>query len=451
MIGMSRARCVVPRVAVLVLFVMAGTPVEAHAQSAEQLYRQGISAKNAGDFRTAAARFERATRLAPRDADILTQLGLIYAFQSRYREAQGVLERAVRLAPRNADAILALARVKAWQSDFAGAQREVDRVLALAPGDFDAKAFDARLAMSRRDFAGAQRKYEALAKEHPGNTEVLIGLGDARAESGDQKRAREAYEAAIKVDPQSSLARTRLAAPPKPARLRWHLSSSVSFSTFARQRREPWYETFHQATHFPTESIAVHGRIEISHRFRKTDTYLQGGVDARVMPWLTAYLHLGGTPGANFREQVAVLGGGSIRLLQGGHWLGGSLAVVDAKYTRYRTGPVRTVAPGIQQYFAGGRIWLTAKWINTIAEDDRYRVGWSVRADGMVTDRLRTFAGASAAPETSENITIDTRSYFGGVIFDWTETVAVGIDYLYEDRRGSYVRSATTATLRIRF
>jgi len=449
------ARLIFALIVTFPIILLAGSPHAEQKQSVESLYRAGVAARAARDFDRAAILLERAARRDPRNADVLTQLGLVYSAQERLADAHRVLERATQLAPRNTDALLALARVRSWQGDFSGAQIDLARILRIEPRNRDAQVLDARLAMMRRDYPAAEQKFERLASSYPSDTEILLGLGDARAERGDSSGARDAYRTVIGIDPNNTVARERLAAiggaVPSAAIDRWSLSQSYSISAFSRQRREPWHESFTQITHRPTASTALHARVEVSHRFRTTDTYVQGGVDHRISDALSAYAYLGGTPNSHFREEFAALGGGAVRLSKNADVIGPTLAILDGRYSRYVTGPVRTLAPGVQQYLWSGRVWITGKWINTWANDGKHRNGWFVRGDALVADRLRVFGGIADAPETSDNVTADTRSYFGGFQFDLGRSVVADIDYLHENRKNSYLRNAVTMTVTVRF
>ena len=81
----------------------------------------------------------------------------------------------------------------------------------------------------------------------------------------------------------------------------------------------------------------------------------------------------------------------------------------------FKEGVVWTASPGIQQYAAGGRFWLTGKWINVFT-NGRHEGGVSGRADFQVTPSLRLFGGAARAPDLTEGRVIQTRSVFAGAV-----------------------------------
>jgi YaiO family outer membrane protein len=111
---------------------------------------------------------------------------------------------------------------------------------------------------------------------------------------------------------------------------------------------------------------------------------------------------------------------------------------LDARQARYRAGDIQTVNPGIEQYVAGGRAWLTARWINIFDENGEHHSGWLGRGDFMANDRLRLFAGAADAPDVSEGVVVDTFSLFGGISYEVSERNTLRLSVAHEDRaRGS--------------
>jgi len=111
---------------------------------------------------------------------------------------------------------------------------------------------------------------------------------------------------------------------------------------------------------------------------------------------------------------------------------------LDARQAHYRAGDIQTVAPGIEQYVADGRAWITGRWINIFDETGKHRSGWLARGDVMANDRLRLFAGAADAPDVSEGVVVDTFSLFGGISYDLDERSTLRLSVAHEDRaRGS--------------
>ncbi|HVA13030.1 MAG TPA: YaiO family outer membrane beta-barrel protein [Stellaceae bacterium] len=433
------------------LILISGLFVKARAEvSAETLYRDGVAAKTAGDFATAERDLEAARRTEPENADVLLQLGLVLGFTHHYGEARTVLEQGLRIAPSYVDLRLGLARVKSFSGDFGSAEADVDRVLAQQPDNEQALALAGRIAFYRKDLALARQRFAAALAKAPNDPDVLMGLGDVRSAEGDDAGARALYRRALAQAPNSEELAERLARPPHTL-YRWQLDASFAYTALSREPQKDWKESFDQLNYHLSAATTLHGRIEESERFGQYDTYLEAGIDQRFGDGATGYVYAGGTPVAHFRERVTGMTGGTLRLTRGGDAVGTTLATIDGKFSSYSSGDVETVKPGLQQFLFSNRLWATAQAIVTRDENGHFLQGWLAKLDGTATDRLHLYVGVSSAPETSDDVTAETRSAFGGAIYDLTDALALRIDYVHEDRRHSYIRNAAVLGISVKF
>ncbi len=436
----------------IVLAGFTGIPATpGHAEmSAATLYRDGVAARKAGDFRTAERDLQAALRLEPRNADVLLELGLVYVATRRYDEARTELHRALQIAPNYVDVRLSLARLDAYTGDYAAAQTIVDQVLVQYPSDEEALVLAGRIAYYRNDLAAAQQRFEAALAQAPNDADALMGLGDVRAAAGDDVGARSLYERALALAPHSDELRQRVTRPVR-QRYRWRFDSAFAYSLLSRQPQKDWKELFNQLSYQLSDATTIHGRVDESERFSQYDTYIEAGVDRRFSDSVGAYFYAGGTPVAHFRERITGMGGGTLRLARGGSAVGATVATLDGKVADYVSGDVETIKPGIQQYFLGGILWVAGQSITTRDENGRFLQGWLAKVGGDLTDRLRLYVGVASAPETSENVTAETRSAFGGAIYDLTDRIALRLDYAHDDRRRSYIRNAFALGISVRF
>ena len=127
-----------------------------------------------------------------------------------------------------------------------------------------------------------------------------------------------------------------------------------------------------------------------------------------------------------------------------------TIATADVAWARYPCGEVWTVNPGLQQYLANGRLWLTARWINTFS-GGRHSSGWLARGDIQATEKLRLYGGAANAPDTSEGIVIDTFSLFGGLSYGISERQTVRLSLARDNRDGGRDRTQIGIGTGIRF
>jgi YaiO family outer membrane protein len=127
------------------------------------------------------------------------------------------------------------------------------------------------------------------------------------------------------------------------------------------------------------------------------------------------------------------------------------VATIDARQARYRSGDIQTLTPGIEQYLADGRLWLTGRWINIFDEDGDHHAGWLARGDVLAGKSVRLFAGVADAPDVSEGVVLDTFSLFGGISVDVNRSTTFRISLAHEDRARGADRMQVGVGLGLRF
>ncbi|HEX8583133.1 MAG TPA: YaiO family outer membrane beta-barrel protein [Allosphingosinicella sp.] len=307
-----------------------------------------------------------------------------------------ILRQAVAAEPENADAYLQLGLALLAAGKLDDAEAAFRRTLAIAPAYEDARIGLARVAQRRGDRAAA---LQALEPVSPTNTDAA-GL------------------------------RTQLAAGTS-TEYRWQLNLDGSYSALEGNAQPDWKEGSVQLRYQATEDTDLAGTLEASRRFGATDVYGELRIDHSISGGAAFYLGAGGTPNADFRPEWQIGAGGSAKLRGG---TSPTSLTLDARQARYRSGDIQTVVPGVEQYLAGGRAWVTARWINIFDETGAHRSGWLVRGDAMAGDRLRLFAGLSDAPDVSEGVVVDTFSLFGGISYDLDERSTLRLSVAHEDR-----------------
>ena len=254
-----------------------------------------------------------------------------------------------------------------------------------------------------------------LVRDHPENADAWVQYGYALRATGHPAEAGHAFRRALALAPsyQDASDGLGLLVADERASPRFQLDIDGGYATVGAGQPD-WREGTAQLRYQPTQRVATIGRIEASRRFSKTDIYGEARVDLHPVDAIRIYALAGGTPSADYRPKVQVAIGGSARLSGGP---APTVATAEVRWARYPTGNVWTVSPGIEQYLAGGRLWLTGRWINVI-QDGRHLGGWLARADVQASNRLRLFAGAARAPDLEQGVAIKTRSLFGGAVVD---------------------------------
>lgn len=331
------------------------------------------------------------------DAETLYRDGVAARHAGDPARAVALLRQAVAAEPDNADARLQLGLALTALGRLDEAEAELRRTLEIAPGYEDARIALARIAQRRGDREAALAALEPVGAEN-----------------------REA------IDLRAQLARR------DPEEARWQLDIDGSYSALDGGRAD-WTEGAVQLRHRASERTAVTGTIEAARRFGNSDVYGELRIDQRLSPDATAYVSVGGTPDADFRPRWQIGAGGSVRVRRGPE---ATVLTLDARQARYRAGDIQTVTPGVEQYVAGGRFWLTGRMINIFDENGRHHAGWMARGDALAGRRLRLFAGAADAPDVSEGIVTDTFTLFGGAAIEVRDRTTLRFSIAHEDRDG---------------
>lgn len=310
-------------------------------------------------------------------------------------EAARLLEQAVRAEPANADARLQLGLALLALGRLDEAEAAFRRTLALAPGYADARIGLARVAQRRGDF---RRGLAELEPVEAANDEARLLRGQLAAGMADAAE--------------------------------WRMDIDASHSELSGSRPD-WREGSLRLSYKASPLTTVSGGVEIARRFGLTDTYGEVRLDRRFSSGASGFVFLGATPNAAFRPEWQLGLGGAVRVREGP---APTIFTFEARQARHRSGDIQAFTPGVEQYVANGRAWLTARWINIFDQDGDRHDGWLGRGDIVATPRLRLFAGAADAPDTSEGIVIDTFSLFGGLSYDLTDHVSVRASLTHEDR-----------------
>jgi YaiO family outer membrane protein len=315
--------------------------------------------------------------------------------------------------------------------DNARAESLLRRVVAAEPGNSDALVQLGFAHLAQDELNEAEAAFQETLRIAPEYTDARIGLARVAQRRGDRPAALGALEPVDPSNAEAGALRAQLMTPGGAAdAARVRLDLDLSYSALEQGRRD-WQELSLGVGYQASPSTAVSARVEAARRFGATDVYGEARVDTRVTDDVALYASLGGTPEADFRPEYQVGAGGSVRLREGPP---ATVLTLDARHARFRAGGVQTIAPGIEQYLLRGRAWLTARWINIFDEDGDHQSGWLARGDVLAGERLRLFAGASDAPDTSEGRVIDTFSLFGGLAWDWAARRTLRLSLAHEDR-----------------
>lgn len=304
---------------------------------------------------------------------------------------------------------------------------------------------------------------QALALQ-PDHVDLLLQQGLALSASGRDNEAVPVLERVLQLAPnytdaQEALARIEARSlPPQESALpasssslepRFRLDMGASHSHLSGGRPF-WKEGSFRLAYKASPDTTISGGVDISRRYNNTDTYGELRVDHRLAERSSGYAYAGGTSNARFLPKVAAGLGGQYRLNKSAGFHS-THALLNVRFARYNTGDTWSANAGIVQYLSEDRVWITATSINTRDENRRFQSGFSLRMDWQAKPDLRVLAGFANAPESSDGITLRTRTYFAGAVYDVSPVFGLNLNVSHDKLSGIYDRNTVSVGLTYRF
>ncbi len=316
----------------------------------------------------------------------------------------------------------------------------LNQVLAMHPDDLDAR-LNLGLALLALDrLAEAETAFQQVRSSAPQYADAWVGLIRVEQRRGDFVAARRTADEAIiaaRDDPTLRALHGELQ-----PRADWRVDVNLSRSRISAGLPD-WTEVRLAASRNIGAGWRGGAAIEATERFGERDVYIEGRVEHAFADG-SAYVAVGGSPDADYRPEVALLAGGERRVT------GVVSGTVDASIAAYPVGTVTGLHPGVRLDLGDGRLQLAARWINIWDEIGVYRDGFATSARWQATDRITVRAGYADAPESSEGVTVDVRSWNAGIDVALNERATLRAGYVAEDR-GAYDREELSIGLGWRF
>jgi len=322
----------------------------------------------------------------------------------------------------------------------AEAALKLEQVLAMRPGDVDARLNLGLALLALGRLGEAEAELLAVTRQTPDYTDAWIGLARVEQRRGDLEAARRLAAEAERLAPgraEVQLLQASLA--PEPA---WRIDVAVARSRLSGGLPD-WTEARVSASRRLSGGWNATAASEITERFNDTDVYLEGRLDKRFTGG-GAYIGLGGAPDADYRPEIALIAGGEARLTDR------VVATLDASASRYPTGTVTGLHPGLRVNLAGDQAELSGRWINVRDENGVHRNGYMVLGRWQATDRVAFLAGYANAPESSDGTTVDVKAWNVRADVALTDRVMLRVGLLTEDR-AAYDRDELSVALGWRF
>ncbi len=385
-------------IAVAAILAALCLPVAAVAQTAEEVYVQGVEARQEQRFEDAIAAFEKAAELQPDNADVFVQLGFSQLGAGLLESAQASFTRALDLAPDYQDARYGLALIAFRQGNLDEAARLISTVTEAQPDNQEAldlaSSIDAAIEAKRMPVRRASSPPPALA---------ATAADDAAAEATPENERK------------------------------WRLDASSEYSALTAGRGS-WTDSTVALAYRWSKATTLSGATRLATRSGRTDLQIQARIDHAFNERFSSYGTVAVTPSPDFLAAFSFGGGASWRAFEQVSGFGPLFVTVDARHDIYPASRVTTIAPGVQIYLLDERLGLTGRWLFSTDHAAATTSGYLVRLDAIATDRLRFFAGYADAPEISTGTVVATRTVFGGLSFDIGEALTLKANVAHESR-----------------
>jgi protein O-GlcNAc transferase len=180
--------------------------------SPEKASRQAFSELAARNWAAARILSERVLAATPDHAEALHALALSLWGEGDIRSAVQVLTRAGDLAPHDASLLSDLGVLRYEQEDWAGAAEAFKASLAIEPNGMTARRGYAESLLQMRQISEARRALEECTRLSPGHAGILRSLGSCMALEGSLQDAEGTIKRSLEADPSSERGLLLLAA-----------------------------------------------------------------------------------------------------------------------------------------------------------------------------------------------------------------------------------------------
>lgn len=330
----------------------------------------------------------------------------------------------------------------AEQQNYDAALNVLDSAEPDQEAALDRRLLKARLLSWAGRYAEAETLLLELKAEHPNAADIEVTFGSLFYYQGKLEPAEKHFASALQLAPDNQDARSGHARvlnakeARRVANLKWRVDAGGSYSTFKDSAADDWNEQF-VSVQRKTGDVAVSVKANQYKRFGKSDTQITVGIDDAKRGGVDWGVYAASTPDADFRPKTTVGGrvGGSIKVTE-------EISTYLALHVRrdqFDTGDVQSVQPELTTYFSNG-LELTGKVILTDQENADTQTGYLVQGVYPVADTVRLKLGYADAPEVINGQAVSTKSYFGGVSFDVTDTLSFNINAARQDRADNITR-----------
>jgi len=347
------------------------------------------------------------------------------AAQQQYDDALAIVENASKQYPKNTEIKLSIARIFSWMGNYAASENMIRTLGKEQDKNADVILLRANLAYYQQDYATAIKLYKRILEKNPNYQDATTGLAQAKKALSNPENISAKYS--------------------------WQMDAGYENSSFSRSAQTSWNQEFTQLTHFTKDhNTAIYGKITRYDQFKNIDSEYEAGVTHIFTDYFNAYASGAISPSPDFRPENKVSAGGALRAISKEYiptplWL-----TLDSHYDTYSTTKILGNSPGLRLELPYG--WSIASRLILVDQIHTQRVyGRDFRIDGVINDRLNFYAGYANAPETVAAVTVQTKTYFGGIAFNVRPDTTLRLGYTHDDRENSYIRQGVIFSVSYRF
>lgn len=347
------------------------------AVKADKLLKESIEAKKTQNFELALTKLQEAHRLFPTNSDILVQLGFNYYARQELELAKQSFQNALTIAPNYIDAQYGLVSVILAQN-------------------------------SDTPYA-AEQLLDQYLSQSPNNSELL-------------KLKKTINEIKSNIH-------------------NWTLNISGTHSHLTKSYAD-WNEADIALSYKLSKNSTITGHLAQSHRFNMNDqrfgTTFWHTMNDRAYGYLSGFA----ASSKKFFARYTVASGIDYMLFKPTNEYLNSLHItLDLKFDHYNDGNIKSITPGIEQYFFNDRLSLAGKWYNTYDQDNNHTNGFLIKLSVIPTEKMHLFLGYSNSQETSDRSNrfnqslIKAKAHFVGLSYDISNRFSVNFNYTTEGRK----------------
>ena len=195
-----------PRTAGFSAAAMAAPAEEENPRRAPALFAAADVCFAEGNYGEAAARYDEALQMDPRNAVAHVKLGASLCNLGRYREGEREFRRAIKIKATCPGAQLSLGVLLRARGEFAASELALRLAVKQDPRDPQALAELGFTLDMRRDLTGAKECFEKVLRLNPQHTGALCGFGRLARNEGRFEEAEKLYRTALGLEPRNAAA-----------------------------------------------------------------------------------------------------------------------------------------------------------------------------------------------------------------------------------------------------